>query len=57
MQKNRDTRELAVVEEAILNYYNGYLFSHGLITEHERNAMTAKIAEREKSKTKKSKLS
>lgn len=47
-QIKNDSRELQVVQEAWLLYFNEYLFGNGLITEDKRNKMISKIAERKK---------
>lgn len=39
-------RKQVVAEKLWLTYFNNYLFDHGLITEQERNAVSAKIAAR-----------
>lgn len=45
-QTRAGAREKHVAEYLWLSYFNRYLFEQGLITEQERNRMTAKIAER-----------
>jgi len=37
------TKEKIVAENIWLNYYNNYLFEHGVISEETRNKMVTKI--------------
>ena len=45
-QNDPEARQKRVAEDLWLSYFNRFLFEQGLITEQERNRMTAKIAER-----------
>ena len=39
-----DKREKELAEQLWLEYFNNYLFEHGVITEKERNRMVSAIA-------------
>ena len=41
-------QERLLIENAWLNYFNQYLWKHGLITEKEHGQMTQLIAEKKK---------
>ena len=42
-ERVHDKREMELAEQLWLEYFNNYLFEHGVITEKERNRMVSEI--------------